>query len=236
VRQRKKVHCWGDNFYGQLGYGDTENIGDDEAVSARGAVQVGGDVIQIVAGAFHTCALLDDGRSVKCWGNNQFGQLGYGNTFTIGDDETPAAVGVVQATTGGERITKLVAGFYHTCAQLNELSIRCWGAGDSGQLGYGTTDHVGDTETPASRPAVPLADFSRIDIVAGGFHTCALIDNDTNPNNPGPSSSAGAKAPLARLVMPTPSSVTFLSPSQSEFPSTASQPLSLPAYTTRALS
>ena len=48
-------------------------------------VDVGGTVVQLTAGDEHTCALLDSG-AVRCWGSGFLGQLGYGNTSTIGDD------------------------------------------------------------------------------------------------------------------------------------------------------
>ena len=38
----------------------------------------------IAAGGDHTCAILDDG-SVKCWGRNDYGQLGYGDNQNRGD-------------------------------------------------------------------------------------------------------------------------------------------------------
>ena len=79
---------WGLGTEGQLGYGDTLAVGDDETPSAAGAVAVGGAVTSIAADSFHTCALLAD-QTVKCWGRNTHGQLGYGNTLVIGDDETP---------------------------------------------------------------------------------------------------------------------------------------------------
>ncbi|MCB1316471.1 MAG: hypothetical protein KDK27_10985, partial [Leptospiraceae bacterium] len=82
------VRCWGLADRGQLGYGNTNNIGDDESPASAGDVNVGGTVTQIAAGAYHTCALLNTG-SVRCWGENTLGQLGYGNTNNIGDDETP---------------------------------------------------------------------------------------------------------------------------------------------------
>lgn len=88
------VRCWGSATFGQLGYGNTENIGDDEDPVVAGDVNVGGTVIQLAAGAVHTCALLMDG-AVRCWGRNQYGQLGYGNMNTIGDDEAPATAGNV---------------------------------------------------------------------------------------------------------------------------------------------
>lgn len=90
-----RVRCWGGASYGQLGYGNGLDIGDDETPASAGDVPVGGKVERIAAGAFHTCALLEGGR-VRCWGDNSFGQLGYGSTQRIGDDETPAEVGDVQ--------------------------------------------------------------------------------------------------------------------------------------------
>jgi alpha-tubulin suppressor-like RCC1 family protein len=51
-------------------------------------------VLELAAGYEHTCALLA-GDAIRCWGNNDFGQLGYGHTEDIGDDETPASAGDV---------------------------------------------------------------------------------------------------------------------------------------------
>jgi alpha-tubulin suppressor-like RCC1 family protein len=72
--ENRKVRCWGSNSKRQLGYPKSDDIGDDEPASAAGDVEVGGDVAQLVAGYFHTCALLTDGR-VRCWGLNDLAQL-----------------------------------------------------------------------------------------------------------------------------------------------------------------
>jgi hypothetical protein len=40
------------------------------------------------------CALLEDG-GVRCWGWAEWGELGYGSTRAIGDDEDPASAGDV---------------------------------------------------------------------------------------------------------------------------------------------
>ena len=143
------VKCWGWNNASQLGYGHTDTMGDDEKPSSLGAVKLGAKAVAVVAGGLHTCALLEGGR-VKCWGDNKFGQLGYGHENGVPD---PAVVGDVVL---GGPVAKLYAGSYHTCAVLEDDSLRCWGYNKFGQLGLGHTKDVGDDELPASVPAVKL--------------------------------------------------------------------------------
>jgi alpha-tubulin suppressor-like RCC1 family protein len=147
-----KVRCWGYGGDGQLGYGNTDNIGDNETPATAGDVNVGGTVAQIAAGSNHTCALLTNG-AVRCWGLNDRGQLGYGNSRTIGDNETPASAGDVNV---GGTVKSIAAGGKHTCAVMATGAIRCWGFGDYGQLGYGNTSEIGNNETPASAGDVPF--------------------------------------------------------------------------------
>ena len=164
------VRCWGAGADGRLGYGNTQNLGDTELPSSVGVVNVGGTVTQLAAGGSHTCALLDSG-AVRCWGNGANGRLGYGNTASIGDTETPASAGDV--TVGGP-VTQLVAGDAHTCALLATGAVRCWGNGAEGRLGYGNTTSIGDTESPASAGDVPLG-APAVSLAAGAQHTCAVL-------------------------------------------------------------
>jgi alpha-tubulin suppressor-like RCC1 family protein len=81
------VRCWGDNEFGQLGDGTTttSSIGV-QVVGITGAVA-------ITAGWWHhSCALLADG-SVRCWGANEWGQLGNGTN-------TASSVPVAMTGTG----------------------------------------------------------------------------------------------------------------------------------------
>ena len=184
--QNGKVRCWGDNAYGQLGYPGRANVGINETPAAPGIgdVDVGGDVIQLAAGAFHTCALLAGSQLVKCWGANHSGQLGYGTTDNVGDDERPAQYPpneprfVDPKDDANDVILELVAGYEHTCALLNESRMRCWGAGNHGQLGYGNTARVLDPATPLQSVSLRNAGDPHppsIRLVAGGQHTCALL-------------------------------------------------------------
>jgi cysteine-rich repeat protein len=164
------VRCWGDGTSGQLGYGNTTNIGDNEAPATVGNVNVGGVVAQLAAGVEHTCALLETG-AVRCWGWGFYGQLGYGNTNTIGDTEAPATAGNVNV---GGVVAQLAAGWARTCALLETGAVRCWGDGLNGQLGYGNTNTIGDTETPATAGNVNVGGVV-VQLAAGGTHTCTLL-------------------------------------------------------------
>ncbi|HWB69735.1 MAG TPA: hypothetical protein VG518_07135, partial [Solirubrobacterales bacterium] len=170
------VRCWGNNAFGQLGYGNTKSIGDDEAPATAGPVDLGGHrAIAVSVGGVHSCALLDNG-TVRCWGYNAYGQLGYGNTENVGDNETPASVGAVNLG-AGRTATAISAGGMHTCALLDNGTVRCWGFNAWGQLGYGNTTQIGDNETPAAAGPVDLGGRNAVAISAGVYHTCALLDD-----------------------------------------------------------
>ncbi|MEZ5160050.1 MAG: RCC1 domain-containing protein [Marmoricola sp.] len=145
------VRCWGYGYYGQLGYGNTTTIGDDETPASAGNVPLSATAVAITAGWYHTCALLSTG-DVRCWGYGYYGQLGYGNLHSIGDDETPASNVPL-----GAKATAITAGSNHTCALLTTGDVRCWGHDSYGQLGYGNTHNIGDDETPASAGNIPSA-------------------------------------------------------------------------------
>ncbi len=174
------ARCWGFGGHGRLGLGNEITIGDDETPGSVGPVDIGAGrtLTAIAVGAFHTCALLNDG-SVRCWGFGGDGRLGYANVATIGDDETPGSIGPVDL--GAGRTAKAItAGSGHTCALLDEGSVRCWGFGGDGRLGYGNPNPIGDNETPGSAGPVDLgAGRTAQAISAGDTHTCAILDDGT---------------------------------------------------------
>jgi len=88
------VRCWGFGDDGRLGYGNTNDVGDDETPGSAGPVNLGPGrtAVAVSAGRWHSCALMDTG-DVRCWGEGSF--LGYGNSTTIGDNETPDTAGPV---------------------------------------------------------------------------------------------------------------------------------------------
>ncbi len=181
-----RVKCWGKNNHGQLGYGNTENIGDDELPSSVGFVSVsakpGVTVSRLAASVEHTCALLSD-STVVCWGSNTTGQLGYGNVADVGDDELPSSVGAVSvAPSSGITATAIGTGSAHTCALLSNATVRCWGADGHGALGYGNMDIIGDDELPSSVGPVSLSTIAGVVPVAlmvGRSLSCVLLSDDT---------------------------------------------------------
>eukprot|EP01083_Nonionella_stella_P198960 730038_1 len=139
------------------------------------------NVTQIVAGGYHTCALSDN-NAIKCWGYNSYGRLGYGDTINRGDNANEMGDYLPQVDLGVNfNVTQIVAGYYHTCALSDNNAIKCWGRNSFGQLGYGDAINRGDNanEMGDYLPQVDLGvNFNVTQIVAGGYHTCALSDNN----------------------------------------------------------
>lgn len=150
------LKCWGSNYYGQLGNGEGSSI---VRVTPQTVTSLStGDVTAVAGGAYHHCA-IQNGK-LKCWGYNDYGQLGNGSTTTA---RTP--VDVTNMDTGS--VTAVAAGRNHTCAIKNGRAF-CWGANGQGQLGIGTT-----TNSNNPKPVSGL-DTGVTAIAVGENHSCAI--------------------------------------------------------------
>jgi alpha-tubulin suppressor-like RCC1 family protein len=149
LQQGGTVKCWGSNLFGQLGRANGSNADDPgPRVGVESEIPVvdlgaGRTVTQIALGLLHTCVVLD-GAQVKCWGQNDYGQLGLGDRRSrgIGVGEMGDALPVIDLGQGA-RVKQLVAGEHHNCALLESGDIKCWGRNEDGQLGRRHRDNVG---------------------------------------------------------------------------------------------
>ena len=179
------VKCFGEGDNGRLGYAATIDIGRTTVSMGDGlpAVDLGtGRTAKLLAtGAAHTCVVLDN-DAVKCWGLNDDGQLGLGDTDARGDDagEMGDALPAVSLGLGaGVRVVAIAAGDAHTCVLLSSGAVQCWGAGANGRLGSGNEDSRGDEagEMGAMLPNVDLgAGRTAKAISVGSAHTCVISD------------------------------------------------------------
>ncbi len=95
--------------------------------------QAPGSIATSSQGYQHSCSLYDFGASsdgVKCWGANESGQLGTGDTLNHRFPRTVLKSGV----------DSLAPGWSHTCAHTPDDRVLCWGANGDGQLGYQSAD------------------------------------------------------------------------------------------------
>jgi cysteine-rich repeat protein len=174
LTDQQTVRCWGDSIRGQLGQGNTLDIGDDELPSSIGPISLGGDVVDLATAYSHSCVVLVDG-GVRCWGNNNFGTLGLPNAGHVGDDELPSAVSLVSL--GNTPVVAISSGYAHTCVLYEDGTIRCWGQASYGELGYGNTNRIGDNEVPSSVGPVDVGG-SVDELFTGVWSTCVRMGAD----------------------------------------------------------
>lgn len=150
VMANRTVTCWGDNSDGELG---NVLLAPGAQTSLPLPVTALSNVEQVSVGGDHGCALLGSG-AVRCWGDNDHGQLGNGNladsTLTVG---VLGLTGVQQVSAGGDS----------TCALLGDDTVRCWGAGAG----------TGGADDPTPVAVAGLTDVTQL--TSGAGHHCALL-------------------------------------------------------------
>jgi alpha-tubulin suppressor-like RCC1 family protein len=156
------VKCWGYNIEGQLGLGDLEyhGIAPGQMGDALPVVNLGTGraVADVSSGPAHMCARFTDG-ALKCWGDNFSGELGLNDAERRGGAPTDMgdALPVVNLGTG-RRAVAISCGGSHTCAVLDDGSVKCWGRGFFGQLGLGDNYNRGDGTNHLGNPADEMGD------------------------------------------------------------------------------
>ena len=131
------------------GVPDVPTVGMDAGDSGTGAVQ-------LALGDQYSCARLSDG-SVRCWGDNEFGQMADGTT--VSHLMPTKILGVPSAL-------ELAAGGRHVCVQSSDGAARCWGRDIEGQLG------VGQSLFTPQLPSVAVCVIGSAQLALGGVHSC----------------------------------------------------------------
>lgn len=170
----QEVRCWGSNRHGALGNASSdEELAPIVSSAYRQATSLSlqGDT-ERGAGYASTCGIFAD--QVKCWGANEYGQLGNGLNL-------PSKTAVlVQGVQGASMITSGKATWYkgkpagyHRCVLLpSSGTVKCWGSGLFGELGTGRFES-------STQPKEVLHLKHVKSLSAGGGHTCALLQNGT---------------------------------------------------------
>ena len=159
VRVNGNAECWGSDHLGKLGNGALNN-----QLTPGTRVADLSTPVAIASGPYssHTCALLAD-DSVRCWGSNDFGELGNGTQV---NQQSP----VTALAAGGDKGRFISIGTEHTCAVRSTGKPDCWGGNLYGQLGDGSNI---TRVTPNS--AIPVTGLTNVlQAGAGNTFTCAL--------------------------------------------------------------
>jgi alpha-tubulin suppressor-like RCC1 family protein len=146
------ITCWGGNSHGQLGNGTTTDSAFPVGVEGLTGT------VATSSGAFFSCALDGNNWRVRCWGADQFGQLGDGSSA-----DSSRAVEVIGLD---EDVAKIASGYGHTCALRTNGGLQCWGYNSNGQIGDGT---LIDRHRP-----VAIDNFQASSLGSGGEVSCAL--------------------------------------------------------------
>lgn len=156
-----RAYCWGENTYGQLGDGTTNE--------RPTPVPVAGGLFfrQVTTGTDYTCGIaLDD--LTYCWGANHAGQLG--------DETTTQRLTPTRVHASGLRYRRVTAGSSHTCGETGDNRAFCWGTNFTGQLGTGTDTgpEVCGEFACSTRPVAVTGGRRFVQVSAGALHTCGV--------------------------------------------------------------
>lgn len=187
------LYCWGSNYSGALGVGDST----PRTLATRVVSSTGLDSVTMVSPGYrHTCA-IDAAGHLWCWGNNDSGELGSGDgipqltPFLVADSLT--FIDVSAATD-------------YTCAVSTAHDAYCWGRNFDNELGIGPpptgpcTTNGSCTDSP-----VPVAGGLKFAMVSSGpgDHSCGVtLDGAAYCWGKNASGQLGTNAPMDTCIIP----------------------------------
>ena len=165
VHDGGQISCWGENSEGQQGTGATSNsVTYPTLTSSLGA---GRTATTVSTHDFHTCAVLDN-QELRCWGRGDMYRLGTGSEQ---DQYLPAPIPLGD----GLGAVDVAVGTQHTCAINTQGGVQCWGAGGSGQIGWGSNN---PNPNPVNGHTNSLgANLTAVQIEVGYEFACVLLSD-----------------------------------------------------------
>mmetsp|Transcript_36636 Transcript_36636/g.46689 ORF Transcript_36636/g.46689 Transcript_36636/m.46689 type:complete len:744 (+) Transcript_36636:264-2495(+) len=159
------VMSWGVGYFGQLGHGDNISYSSPKLVHRLDPQRLGGQVIQVGCGGYHSAALTDTGY-LFMWGFNRYGQCGNGQRENTVSDPAPCQT----QTLAGRKLRQLSLGRHHSAVLTNDGQVLTWGSSSFGRLGLVDPEKC----VCAPRPVLHLAQVGVAAIASGDFHMLAL--------------------------------------------------------------
>jgi alpha-tubulin suppressor-like RCC1 family protein len=169
LRDDGSIWCWGGNYWGQLGDGNTLGNGVGSPPVKVAGSPTGSGWTQVSAGYYFTCGLRDD-NSGWCWGGNGLGNLGTGDQ---NGKLLPTKV------VGSDDFTALSAMYQHTCGIRAGGVAYCWGGNGYLKLGNGELDQNSNKASPFPVLTDGVSGTGFTQIMAGYEHTCGLRNDNS---------------------------------------------------------
>ena len=152
------VKCWGSNARGQLGVSQATAAASNVPVDVVG---LSSGVVQLSVGQEHNC-VVTDAHAAKCWGYNAYRQLG-------SDAATSFSAYPIEVTGLASGVASVYAGNYHSCAVLDDKTVKCWGDNVLGEA------VPGDESPRIYSPTTVVGVANAESLALGQYFSCALI-------------------------------------------------------------
>lgn len=162
--------CWGSDTWGQLGNGDEAETEQISPVPVTDLDGIAAKAIAIQSHGAASCAILDTG-AMKCWGSDNYGQLGDGDD---GQALESTPVDVMGLDGSKEKVVGLTGGNGFTCALLHTGEARCWGRDANSELGDGADDNA-DEFSPVTVKSIDGRESIAVALAGGQSHACATL-------------------------------------------------------------
>ncbi|KAA0173439.1 hypothetical protein FNF27_05079 [Cafeteria roenbergensis] len=230
------VRAFGLGESGQLGYGSTSKVGDKASTlpSDQGPVPLGGTAAAVAAGDAFSLVLLTNG-SILAFGDGARGNLGYGSIDDVGYDEATLPSDKGPVPLGGTAVA-LSAGGSHSLVVLDDGTVRSFGYGNFGQLGYGSPDDIGESPQtlPSKKGPVPLTLPSATaspSPSASASPSAAATSSPTASSTATPSPTASPSATATSTVTSSPTASPSATSSSTPTPSSTATATTTPSPT-----